>query len=59
VTETEQLKALLAKRDAQIARLKARLKTKAMYEKGYLKATSATPQFVHSVELKDRAVLEE
>lgn len=62
MTDPEQiadLTAKLAKAQKQITRLKERLKTKIIYEKGYLKATSATPQFVHSVELKDRAVLEE
>lgn len=62
MTQTEEiasLKAKLGRRDVQIERLKDRLRTKAMYEKGYLKATSATPQHVFAIEQKDRAVLEE
>ncbi len=62
MTQTEEiasLRAKLVRRDAQIERLKTRLRTKMMYEKGYLKATSATPQLVYSIEQKDLAVLEE
>lgn len=62
MTQTEEiasLKAKLARRDARIERLKTRLRTKIKYEKGYLQATSATPQLRLSIELKDNAVLEE
>jgi len=62
VTDVEQiadLRKTLAKRDAQIARLKKRLKTKMKYEKGFLRATGATPQLVEHIEQKDLAVLEE
>lgn len=59
LTEIEELKALLLKRDGQIARLKKRLRTKMKYEAGYLKATSTTPQLIHHIEQKDLAVLEE
>ena len=49
----------VSKLEGQVARLKKRLQTKMRYEKGFLKATGATPQLVDHIEQKDLAVLEE
>ena len=59
MTEVEQLRARVAKLEAQVARLKKRLLSKKKYEAGYLKATSATPQLTEYIDQKDRAVLED
>lgn len=62
MTESEEiadLKVKLTKRDAQVARLKKRLLAKMKYEKGYLQATSTTPQLVYHIEQKDLAALKE
>lgn len=57
--EIASLKAKLGRRDAQLERLKTRLREKIKYEKGYMQATSMTPQMVWKIEQKDLAVLEE